>query len=94
LIGVEKFEHVLKSFVDIFIDPMPVLELNDQTKSINVTQVLLTHGNLLEVIKKHQHNSCNFFPAEEIENFGNLFNDGYCVVLEILMSKLVVAQDP
>ena len=56
--------------------------------------MLLTNWNLLQVIKKHEHNSRNFFPTEEIKNFGNFFYDCDCVVLEIFVSKLMVAQDP
>ena len=94
LILVEILEHLLKHFVDVVIYPMSVLKFNDQVQGINVTQVLLANWNLLEVIEKHQHYSCNFFPTEEIENFGNFFDDGKCVVLEVFMSKLVITQDP
>ena len=56
--------------------------------------MLLAYWDLLQVIKKHQHNSRNFFPTEEIKNFRNFFNYCDCVVLKIFVSKLMIAQDP
>ena len=56
--------------------------------------MLLANWNLFQVIKKHKHNSSNFFPTKEIKNFGNFFDDCDCVVFEIFVSKLMIAQDP
>lgn len=56
--------------------------------------MLFTLSNRLEVIEEHQHYSGNLFFAEEVHDLGDLLDKSKLVVLEVLIGKLMVAQDP
>jgi hypothetical protein len=56
--------------------------------------MLLTNFNLLQILEKHQDDSRNFFPTEEIEDLGNLFDNRDGVVLEEFVSELMGTQNP
>ena len=56
--------------------------------------MLLADGDLLQVVEKHQQDSRDLLPAEEVQDLGHLLDDGDCVILEVLVSELVVAQNP
>lgn len=56
--------------------------------------MLLTDWVLLKVVVEHQHDSCDFLPREEVKHLRSLLDDSQSVVLEVLVGKLMVTQDP
>jgi len=70
LIFIEIGEQFFKQFVDIFINPMSILELDNHIVSINIRQVFLTDWMVFEVINQHENHSGDFFPIEEVTNLG------------------------
>lgn len=68
LVVIKVLEESLQLLVDIVVNPMSVLELDDQVERVDVGQMLLASFNFLEVIEEHEHDSHNLFPVEEIKN--------------------------
>ena len=66
LICFKEFIHLLEHLVNIIIDPMSILKLYNKAQSVYVRQMLLTNLIFLQVIEKHQHDSCNLFPWEKV----------------------------
>lgn len=94
LVLVKVLKQLFETLIDIVINPMSVLELDDQTERINVGEMLLAYGDLLKVIKEHQHNSNDLLPVEEVKNLGDFLDDGDSVIFEVLVRKLMIAKNP
>ncbi len=73
---------------------MTILKFCDQVESVHFCHLILTKSIFLQVVKKHKENSCDFFPAVEIENFGGLLQNFIIVVFKELGSETVEWQDP
>ena len=56
--------------------------------------MLLAGGDLLEVVKEHDDNSGNLFPAAKVKNLAHFFDNGKGIVLKEGVRELMIAQDP
>jgi hypothetical protein len=56
--------------------------------------MLLANSDLLQILEKHQNDSRDFLPTEEIEDFGNFFDNRDGVIFEIFVSEFMVTQNP
>ena len=73
---------------------MPILKLDNKSKGINIGKVVLALRVILQVIEKHQNNSGNLLPTEEVQNLRCLFDEGETVVLKVFTSEWLVTQNP
>jgi hypothetical protein len=94
LVLVEILEEALQHLVDVIVNPVAVLQFDDEVQSVNVREVFLANGDLLEVVEEHQHDPRDLLPAEEVQDLGHLLDDGDGVILEVLVGELVVGQNP
>jgi len=67
LVFLEELTEFFNELVDVFVDPVSVLELVNQTEAVNVRQVLLTDFVLLQVVEEHQHNAHDLLPAAVVQ---------------------------
>lgn len=86
----KRFEHL----GDVFVNPVLVLKFDYDAVSIDICKVLLANFHLFQAVEKHQHDSHDFLRVEIIEDLADFFDDGPVVVLKILLTVLVVTQDP
>lgn len=56
--------------------------------------MVLTVWNILQVIEKHEHDSCYLLLAMIVHDLSNFLNDSHSVVLVEFMRKIMVTQDP
>ena len=56
--------------------------------------MVLAPFNFLNIIEKHEHDPCNLLFAVIVHHFGDLLYDLQSVILKVLVSELVIAQDP
>jgi len=56
--------------------------------------MLLAGLDLLDVVEKHEHNSCNLLFGVVVHDLGHLLDDSEGVILKEWMSEFVIAQDP
>ena len=50
--------------------------------------------NILQIIKKHEHDPCDLFFAVIVHDLSHLLDNVKCVVLEVLVGERVIAEDP
>mmetsp|Transcript_19642 Transcript_19642/g.30294 ORF Transcript_19642/g.30294 Transcript_19642/m.30294 type:complete len:327 (-) Transcript_19642:404-1384(-) len=94
LVGLEVLGEALQHLVDVFVNPVAVLQLEDQVENINVGEVLLASRDVLQVVNEHKHDASNLLPAEEVHDLGHLLDDCKSVILEELLSVVMIAQNP
>lgn len=94
LVFLEVGTEVPKLFIDIVINPMSILQFDYQIQHVNLREVVLASLDLLQIIEKHEHDSCDFLFAVIIHDLGHFLNDSNRVVLEELLSEFVVAENP
>lgn len=94
LVLLEIGEEVLQHLVNVLIDPVSVLQFDDQVQGVDLGQVVLTVWDVLQVVKEHEHDAGNLLLAVVVHDLRDLLDDRECVVLEVLISELVVAQNP
>mmetsp|Transcript_16549 Transcript_16549/g.28133 ORF Transcript_16549/g.28133 Transcript_16549/m.28133 type:complete len:468 (+) Transcript_16549:1408-2811(+) len=94
LVLLEELAEVLEHLVDVGVDPVAVLQLEDEVEGVDVREVLLAAADILEIVDEHQRDPGDLLPAEVVQDLRHLLNDGQGVVLEELVRELVVAQDP
>jgi len=89
-VGVELLKHL----VDVLVNPVAILQLDDQVKCIDLRKMVLAVWNVFQVVEKHKHDPGNLLLAMVVHHFCDFFDNGHCVVLEVLVRELVVTEDP
>ena len=56
--------------------------------------MLLASLDLLDVVEKHEHNSCNLFFGVIVHDLGHLLDDSQGVILKEWVSEIMIAEDP
>ncbi len=56
--------------------------------------MLLANCDLLQILEKHQDDSRNFLPTEEVEDLWNFFDDRDGVIFEKFVCELMGTQNP
>ena len=95
LVLIEELKDFVKKFVDITVNPVAILEFNDNVQYPNIGHDLMaTLACYLEIVKKQQNYSHNLFFIKEIENLNCSFNNVKGIVFEMLESEFVIRHDP
>lgn len=94
LMLIEEVEKRFEHLGDILINPVLILKFDYDAVSIDICKVLLANFNLFQAIEKHQHDSHDFLRVEIIEDLAHFFNDRSVVILKVLLTVVVVTQDP
>ena len=89
-VGVELFKHL----VNVLVNPVTILQLNDQVKSIDLGKMVLAVWNVFQVVEKHKHDPGNLLLAMVVHHLCDFFDNSHCVVLEVLVREIVVTEDP
>jgi len=91
LVLVKELKKLLEKVINIRVDPVSILKLNDCVKNADVRHdFVASFACILQIVKKQQNDSHNFFFIEVVEDLDSFFNDTKVVVFESLESEFMI----
>lgn len=91
---IEVVEQDLEHLLDLLIDPMTVLQFDNQVQGVDHREMLKADLIIFQVLENEADHTHNLLFVVEIEDLSNVLDHVQLEVLEVCQGKLVIRQDP